>query len=87
MSKTSSLPGSNSPCFVRLDIRRNIRVTIDILVEFYPYHHGYSCSPMDIRVALYGYPCRIIRASIDILMDLHGKLGISTRISTRRGRP
>ena len=30
---THKQPGSNGPCFVRTDIRMNIRVTIDILVE------------------------------------------------------
>jgi len=77
-------PGSNGPCLVLTDIRRDIRVTIDILVE--------SSVPSRISVLTYGYPwrspwyhgypCRIIRASMHISMDIHGKLRIATRIST-----
>jgi len=72
------IPGSNGPCLVRMDIRMDSRVTIDILVEL--------SVPLWISVAhcprYHGYPCQIICVRMDVVMEIHGKPWISTRIST-----
>jgi len=67
------------------DIRRDIHVTW-ISLSNYSCHHGYPCSFMVIRGGLSVIPLislwEIIRASMDILTDIHGKPRISTRISS-----
>jgi len=77
-----TLPGSNGSCFVRRDIRRDICVTNDILVEL--------SVPLRISMLIYGYPWRVVELSVlarvskttDILVDIHTNTGAQT---VRRG--
>jgi len=65
--------GSNGPCFVRTDIRRDIRVTIDILVEL--------SVPPRISVLTYGYPWRIGPDTMNIEVELSVLAWISALVS------
>ena len=56
------VPGSNGQCLVHTDIRKDIRVTIDILVEL--------SVPSRISMLTDGYPWRIIvRDTMDNLVE------------------
>jgi len=60
-----SCPGWSGLRFVRTDIRKNIRVTMDILIELLSvFTHNYSWRVRDSMDIL-----RIIRAGMDILFS------------------